>query len=176
MVPNFNQQKALLFDIETLISAAQPKTLLWIGQRPEQLLNDYQAQAAVLGHEVHITHLDERASQHALELRQRFDVAVFYNLPSNLDRSLTTQLISRLRDSLSAQFCVAIELDPKTWQLTDMLALGLRKVADYSGDSETPKAAQAALFKYSISDYKRTPDWLNADNWANPEMWGKYWW
>ena len=29
------------------------------------------------------------------------------------------------------------------------------------------------VFIYDISEYKDEPDWLNSDNWANPELWEK---
>jgi len=29
------------------------------------------------------------------------------------------------------------------------------------------------FYTYSISSYKNIPDWLNSDNWANPELWEK---
>ena len=29
------------------------------------------------------------------------------------------------------------------------------------------------FYIYNISSYKKSPDWLNSDNWANPELWEK---
>jgi len=58
------------------------------------------------------------------------------------------------------------------WHLTDLFSFALSKVASYLQEDQT----EIGLFKYNINDYKKTPDWLNADNWANPQMWGKYWW
>ena len=29
------------------------------------------------------------------------------------------------------------------------------------------------FYAYNISNYKMTPDWLNSENWANPELWEK---
>ena len=40
----------------------------------------------------------------------------------------------------------------------------------YFGLSEDNKAD---VFIYDISEYKDEPDWLNSDNWANPELWEK---
>ena len=31
----------------------------------------------------------------------------------------------------------------------------------------------AVIFIYDISIYKEKPDWLNSDNWADPELWEK---
>ena len=40
----------------------------------------------------------------------------------------------------------------------------------YFGLSEDNKTD---VFIYDISQYKDEPDWLNSDNWANPELWEK---
>ena len=29
------------------------------------------------------------------------------------------------------------------------------------------------IYVYNIGSYKKTPDWLNNENWANPELWEK---
>ena len=29
------------------------------------------------------------------------------------------------------------------------------------------------VFIYDISEYKDNPDWLNSENWANPDLWDK---
>jgi hypothetical protein len=57
------------------------------------------------------------------------------------------------------------------WLLNDLFSFALKKVASYPCNG-----IEYGLFTYHIDDYKKTPDWLNADNWANPEMWGKYRW
>ena len=40
----------------------------------------------------------------------------------------------------------------------------------YFGNTTNDKAI---IFIYDISKYKEKPDWLNSDNWANPELWEK---
>ncbi len=40
----------------------------------------------------------------------------------------------------------------------------------YFGNTTNDKAV---IFIYDISKYKEKPDWLNSDNWANPELWEK---
>jgi hypothetical protein len=32
---------------------------------------------------------------------------------------------------------------------------------------------KVSIFIYDIAEYKDNPDWLNSDNWANPELWEK---
>lgn len=48
-------------------------------------------------------------------------------------------------------------------------ALGFQKNAELSG-----KACNA--YQFDIDNYKNTPDWLNANQWANPELWDKHRW
>ena len=33
--------------------------------------------------------------------------------------------------------------------------------------------AKIKVFIYDISEYKDNPDWLNSENWANPDLWEK---
>lgn len=40
----------------------------------------------------------------------------------------------------------------------------------------TRQAADGPVYLFDIETYKRTPDWLNARHWANPELWDKYRW
>ena len=40
----------------------------------------------------------------------------------------------------------------------------------YFGNTANDKAV---IFIYDISKYKENPDWLNSNNWANPELWEK---
>lgn len=47
-----------------------------------------------------------------------------------------------------------------------MISHGYRYFGNTSND-------KAVIFIYDISKYKETPDWLNSDNWANPELWEK---
>lgn len=47
-----------------------------------------------------------------------------------------------------------------------MISYGYR----YFGNTTSDKAV---IFIYDISKYKENPDWLNSDNWANPEFWEK---
>jgi hypothetical protein len=102
-------------------------------------------------------------------------VAIVVNLFEHLDKAKGMQVLSRLRDVLSPQYCICLPLsktgDANKWQLTDLFSFALSKVASYTQDS-----VEYGLFKYNIDDYKKTPDWLNSNNWANPQMWGKYWW
>ncbi len=163
--------QALMFDIDTLINTAQPQSILWIGDSLPDSLSIYQEQKALLAQPIELVHFCADQKQDIMQLEQRFDVAVTVDAIEQWGKSEAVQIISRLRDYLSTQFCISIILNEESWQITELFALGLHKVSSYQIE-----AGELSLFKYSINDYKKTPDWLNADNWANPEMWGKYWW
>ena len=163
------------FDIETLVNVAQAEQILELGDCDPSFLDNYKEQKAILSHECNIVHLPSADIQQLWNQQQRFDVAIAVNLFEHLDKTKGMQVLSRLRDVLSAQYCVCLPLSQDNndtqWQLTDLFSFALRKVAAYQQDDR-----EYALFKYNINDYKKTPDWLNSDNWSNPKMWGKYWW
>ncbi len=185
----------LLFDIETLINSAQPRRILLLGNIDPAFLDNYCQQKALLNQACEITHIRAEDIQDIWALNQRFDVGLMLNLfepmgaTSNnqqtdrhttakkqlANKQLGNQVLARMRDVLTSQYCVALPLSHQhkesAWQLTDLFSFALSKVASY--DASEPKLT---LFKYNIEDYKKTPDWLNAENWANPQLWGKYWW
>lgn len=165
----------LLFDIETLINSAQPRRILVLGNIDPAFLNEYTAQKKILNQECEITHIKTNSVEEIWQLEQRFDVGLVLNLFEHIDQHKGNQVLARLRDVLTSQYCIALPLSHQSptsrWQLTDLFSFALSKVAEY--DNGTPRLT---LFKYNIADYKKTPDWLNANNWANPQLWGKYWW
>ena len=88
--------------------------------------------------------------------------------------SLTT-LLARIRDLHAVK---VLHLDRCTrWSLADSLALGFSQLA--SGCSllgQHGTMVDLTAFEFEIRNYKQVPDWLNAKNWANPELWGKHSW
>ena len=88
--------------------------------------------------------------------------------------SLTT-LLARIRDLHAVK---VLHLDRCTrWSLADSLALGFSQLA--SGCSllgQHGTMVDFTAFEFEIRNYKQVPDWLNAKNWANPELWGKHSW
>ncbi|NND80888.1 MAG: hypothetical protein HKN50_00525 [Gammaproteobacteria bacterium] len=162
------------FDIETLINVAQPESILLLGDASQGFLENYLAQKALINQSCVIRHIGVADVAQVMALQQRFDVTIALNLLEHLDRATGAQVLAQVRDVVGPQFCVCLPINgdhDASWQITDMFAFALRKVALYKHDD-----IEFGLFKYNIDEYKKTPDWLNSDNWANPEMWGKYWW
>jgi len=168
--------KELFFDIETLINVAQPSRILLIGNCEAEFLQSYQEQKLLIKQDCHVSTISCERIDELWETQQIFDVAIAVNLFEHLDKNKGMQVLSRLRDILSPQYCIALPLSQQAsnndWHLTDLFSFALSKVASYPQENKP----DIGLFKYNINDYKKTPDWLNADNWANPQMWGKYWW
>lgn len=163
------------FDIETLVNVAQADTILLLGNIEADFLNDYIEQKNILNQQVSVTHIRADDISKLWLLDQRFDVAIALDLFEHLDKTKGQQTLSRLRDVLSPQYCICLPVSKimtkDEWHLTDLFSFALSKVSNY-----TKGSIDYGLFKYNIKDYKKTPDWLNANNWANPQMWGKYWW
>ena len=167
------------FDIETLINVAQPQSILLLGDCDAAFLQNYLQQRTLLELPCSVTQLRVNQIEDFNALQQKFDVAIAINWFEHFDKRRGEQVLARLRDVLCPQYCICLPLQSssnsnnvdKSWQITDLFSFALSKVASYTVDN-----VEYGLFKYNINDYKKTPDWLNADNWANPQMWGKYWW
>jgi hypothetical protein len=161
----------LWFDLETLVSTAEAESVAVFGDSPTDFLDAYAEQRAVLRARFE---LYRQPNSQVPDFEHGVDVAILIHPTDQRAHCSNLQMISRVRDVISRQFCLVVPLDTGTgdgWQLSELLALGMRRVSQYPLENGT-----LGLFSYSLRDYKNTPDWLNADNWANPEMWGKYWW
>jgi len=165
----------LLFDLETLINSAQPSRILLLGNVDPAFLDEYVSQKQLISQSCEVIHYGVDELDQIWDLNERFDVGVVLNLFEHLEKTKGHQVLSRLRDVLTPQYCIALPLSQQSsespWQLTDLFSFALSKVSSYDTNE-----IGLTLFKYNIEDYKQTPDWLNADNWANPHLWGKYWW
>ena len=108
---------------------------------------------------------------------RRFDLAIVCGVLETLDPETGAALLARTRDLHAGRVLVAVstreDSDPPAarWGLEQMLAHGLHSLGDAVQDGET-----VALYGFDIDRYKRTPDWLNPRNWANPQMWDRFRW
>lgn len=95
-----------------------------------------------------------------------FDYAVLSDLPGQMDKAAAEALLAGMRD-INAQKVFWVLGKDAPWTAKEALALGFRQL-QHSGAS--------TLYGFDIDNYKTTPDWLNAKNWANPERWDKSRW
>ena len=94
-----------------------------------------------------------------------------------MDKAEAGRLIAGLRDIHTSRFYTVVPVgDQRTdqqsaWEPSDLIAYGMSLAGQYSDDGNP-----VHLYRFDINDYKKTPDWFNADHWANPELWDKYRW
>lgn len=100
---------------------------------------------------------------------QRYQLACFW-LPTLTEELLQQYIpsIMRYRDLYAAHLLIAID------NSIDLRAYGLT-VLDIADDINT-ESSTIALWQFNLYDYKKLPNWLNSDYWANPENWNKNRW
>jgi hypothetical protein len=174
-----NYPDNLFFDLETLLNVAQPSSILLLGDADPVFLNPYLEQKSALQKNCSLTTLASTEIDDLDLLTNRFDVGIALNLFENLNKTQGQRILCKLRDVLTTQYCVGLSLNTgdstSDWQLNDLFAFALDRVASYHGETNN-QPAECGLFKYNIMEYKKTPKWLNTKNWANPKMWNKYRW
>jgi len=126
----------------------------------------------------HVTLLSHPGELSALTASGRtFALAVTAGVLEDLEAEDGGVLLASLRDLKAARLLVAVPAvtdhrrHRSTWPLEHMLAHGLeaRRILG-TGD------AALALYGFDIDHYKKTPEWLNSRNWANPENWNRFRW
>jgi hypothetical protein len=103
--------------------------------------------------------------------RQRYDLAIIADCLEHLPHREGQQLLGGIRNLNASRVAVLIDLAASRWQATDFYALAMQQSERFQRDQQV-----LTLFTYDLHDYKQVPDWLNARFWANPELFGKYWW
>lgn len=102
---------------------------------------------------------------------RRYDLALVADCLEHLPKRDGLRLLGGIRNLNASRIAVLVDLNACDWQATDFFALALQVSARFERDEQT-----LTLFTYDLLDYKQVPDWLNAKFWANPQMYGKYWW
>ncbi len=102
---------------------------------------------------------------------QRFDLALVADCLEHLPKRAGLELLGGIRNLNASRLAVLVDLQASAWQDVDFYSLALQASERFQRGEQT-----LSLFTYDLLDYKQVPDWLNAKFWANPEMFGKYWW
>ena len=101
----------------------------------------------------------------------RYDLALVADCLEHLRKRDGLQLLGGIRNLNTSRMAVLVDLNASDWQATDFYSLALQLSGRFERGGQT-----VTLFTYDLLDYKQVPDWLNAKYWANPQMFGKYWW
>lgn len=102
---------------------------------------------------------------------RRYDLALIADCLEHMPKREGLQLLGGIRNLNANRIAVLVDLAACDWQATDFFALALQISARFERDEQT-----LTLFTYDLFAYKQVPDWLNAKYWANPQMFGKFWW
>lgn len=103
---------------------------------------------------------------------QRYDLALVADQLERLEKRSGIELLAGLRNLSVGRMAVLVDLQHAPgWRDTDFFGLGLQRTARFDREGR-----HLSLFTYDLAEYKNVPDWLNAKYWANPQLFGKYWW
>jgi len=127
---------------------ATPSRVLWLGDRPP---------AATVTPDTHHRTADGDWAQ------RRWGEA-WVTLPGAATPRAWTPALARLRDGLADQLWLLIpEAALPQWPETRVLGLGLIRAGAVPG---------YRCYRFSLYDYKHTPDWFGPHQWAHPERFG----
>jgi hypothetical protein len=157
------------------LEAFAPRSILALGDTAPGLVQEFCGQNS----DCDLVSLD--ASQTAGELltradSRRYDFGLVAGFLDKVDKETGGAVLARLRDVLVRRLCVVVE-DPqgenreRRWSNTEMVAFGFSFLGRFEIETR-----ELELYGFDIANYKRTPDWLNAKQWANPERWNKDRW
>jgi hypothetical protein len=159
--------------LKKLIEQFQPRRIMAIGPAVKDLLSDYLATCP----DCEIWYQSSAPSLSSLEMAHRFDLGVLSHTLEYLPRKQAIELLARLRDILCQRLIVVVPIGPdwpdhiSHWEQEDLLGLGFTQVGEFEHAGRP-----VHIYAFDLAHYKTTPDWLNNRYWANPELFGKYWW
>jgi hypothetical protein len=160
-------------ELRPVLERHPPRSILAVGERAAEVFSDYlrdQTSSAV-------THIEHTRLDAGLDQLARHDLAFIVNAFERLPKVRAAAAIGRLRDLLSERLYVLLPCGEgwdghiSGWEPGELRAYGLSVAAEYELDGRT-----VGLYRHDLYDYKQTPDWLNARNWANPALWDKFRW
>lgn len=166
-----------------IFSENQPKSILCVGNNVQDGLRELNViptqcrVCEVTVSQIYSGHTDLGALIGWHSRNDIFDFCVVANALEYLDKNDATHLLAHLRDLYTKRLIVVVPVGNQwvnhisLWQESDLLALGFIAKAKLR-----VKQKPVCVYTYDINTYKTTPDWLNNKFWANPELWGKYWW
>ena len=156
-----------IIDTVRILAETAPKSLLIIDLEKSNALAMYPQQHP----DCRVKTITDDTQLSPLKNLGQYQTTVIVNSLQQLDAATGANLLAQLRDVYTRHLLVLLTLTDKNttiWEANDLNALGLVLLKTYPDEQQ--------LYEYSVLDYKTVPDWLNAKNWANPELWDKYRW
>lgn len=159
-------------DLQTLLESVQPASLLLAGGA-----RDYEALVNEAAGDCQLQNVDLDSLCRQVDDLAVFDVVLLAEVLENLDKYQAETLIGRLRDLHSRHLFMFVRMgqgwsDLKSyWRRNDLLAHGFSLYGRYKEDDR-----EYHLYRFELETYKNTPEWLNSQYWANPELFDKFRW
>lgn len=160
-------------ELKSLIEHFHLQRVLSIGPAGSELFAGYLKQQP----DCQLENLKSISDLNNLSQAPRFDLAFVSHVLERMPKVEAEHLIASLRDVYSDRVIVVVPVgsnwfdNVSQWEPTDMLGLGFSKVGEFTFQDKP-----VHIYAFDIDNYKTTPDWLNNKYWANPELFGKYWW
>ena len=145
-------------------------TQLWVTWKPARVLAVGKPAVALLSGQANPTRADPEEVM-ALETGRSYDLAVVAGALEELPPEQGAACLARLRDLLARRLVVIVPAGHPYWDRDTLLGFGLEYRGRWRHEDH-----DLDLYVFDIEHYKTTPDWLNADHWAHPELFGKFWW
>lgn len=161
----------ILSDTSTLIETICPEKILLIGEAIYQVADSYRVQCEVISKPCNVTRIKSSTPLTDHAFLQRYDLAVVSEVLELDNKQHAEHILGRLRDLCSPRIIVITELKTSLWKENELFGFGFNK-----HDQQSFIDHSVSIFHHNIDSYKRTPDWFNPKNWANPELWNKFWW
>lgn len=158
-----------LKDLQELLASIRPQQVLILHPQNDSVPDEFRNLQATVDTDT----FSGDKTPALLEHMQVYDVVLLAGFET-LPRKSAKQLISRIRDFHAHHFLLLADRKKikhgGDWSKNDFIALGLRLFRDYKDEGDV------IVYRFELSDYKTTPEWLNSRHWANPELYGKYRW
>jgi len=144
-----------------------PETLLIIAPKLPRQIN------ALCGNSnCQLKHVEFDSTDSSITELGRFDFAVVFDTLESMSIKSAEQLVSRLRDIHAKLLWIAVDDGiHDRYCSKDAISQGMRMVAPENFCSTEPQ-----WYEFSLKFYKPVPQWLNAEQWANPQRWDKERW
>ena len=118
--------------------------------------------------------------------QQRYELVLICHGLAGLTQTTCEHLLAGLRDQYAQHVFIAEKPQQLPLQRNQIYALGFGGIPGidqqplhddfFTQADHSTQPSNLILYEYNILSYKKIPDWLNAKNWANPELWDQYRW
>lgn len=186
-----NYPKEIIFDAIEIVETICPKRILIIGESLQNIASDYQQQCTIINSPCDITTINVSTTLTHPAYAKRYDLAIVGETIETNEKIKSEHIFSKLRDLCTPKIIVLGDLTNSNWSKNELFGFGfiqhaayktsnsqyaLQQQEDLQSKLEKNQPKELGLYHYNIDSYKKTPEWFNPKNWANPELWNKFWW